>query len=67
MAPTTDHLVGLLLGWHTPSSGRVRVDGEPLEGAVLATVRRSTAWVDPETRLWNRALLDRKTPVLPIG
>jgi ABC-type bacteriocin/lantibiotic exporter with double-glycine peptidase domain len=49
-------LVGLLLGWHAPSAGRVRVDGAPLDGARLRALRRATAWVDPTVRLWNRTL-----------
>ncbi len=51
-------LVGLLLGWHQPASGRVLVDGRPLTGARLPGLRRSTAWVDPMVQLWNRSLLD---------
>jgi ATP-binding cassette subfamily B protein len=50
--------VGLLLGWHRPSSGRILVDGVPLRGERLQTLRRETAWVDPAVRLWNRSLLD---------
>src|SRR5262249_5309310 len=51
-------LVGLLLGWHRPASGRVLVEGRPLDGAHLAWVRQNTAWVDPAVQLWNRSLLD---------
>jgi ABC-type bacteriocin/lantibiotic exporter with double-glycine peptidase domain len=51
-------LVGVLLGWHTPASGRVLLDGEPLEGERLATLRKHTVWVDPAVHLWNRSLLD---------
>jgi ATP-binding cassette subfamily B protein len=51
-------LVGLLLGWHRPSRGRVLVDGHPLDDAHLAWVRQITAWVDPAIQLWNRPLLD---------
>jgi ATP-binding cassette subfamily B protein len=51
-------LVGLLLGWHRPASGRVLVDGRPLDDAHLARVRQITAWVDPAVQLWNRPLLD---------
>ncbi len=50
-------LVGLLLGWHRPASGRILVDGERLDGARLARLRRETAWVDPSVHLWNRTLL----------
>jgi ATP-binding cassette subfamily B protein len=51
-------LVGLLLGWHRAATGRVRVDGLPLDAQHLARVRQETAWVDPEVQLWNRSLLD---------
>jgi ABC-type bacteriocin/lantibiotic exporter with double-glycine peptidase domain len=51
-------LLGLLLGWRQPTSGAVLVDGAPLEGACLAELRHSTAWVDPAVHLWNRSLFD---------
>jgi len=51
-------LVGVLLGWHRPSEGRVTVDGRPLEGEEVAHLRRSAAWVDPAIQLWNRSLLE---------
>jgi ATP-binding cassette subfamily B protein len=51
-------LFGLLLGWHFPASGRVLVDGEPLTGERLASVRARTAWVDPAVQIWNRSLVD---------
>lgn len=51
-------LVGLFLGWHKPSDGRVRVDGEPLDADALDRLREQTAWVDPATMLWNEPLLD---------
>jgi ABC-type transport system involved in cytochrome bd biosynthesis fused ATPase/permease subunit len=51
-------LVGILLGWHRPASGRVLIDGCPLDSVGLERLRRDTAWVDPTVQLWNRALLD---------
>src|SRR5690606_28322794 len=51
-------LVGLLLGWHEPASGRVLVDGEPLRGERLARLRAETAWGDPGVQIWNQSLLD---------
>ena len=51
-------LVGLLLGWHRPASGRVLVDWVPLEGQRLEDLRRHTAWVDPSVQLWNRSLVE---------
>jgi ABC-type bacteriocin/lantibiotic exporter with double-glycine peptidase domain len=51
-------LAGLLLGWQTPSRGRVLADGEPLAGERLGHLRRHTAWVDPAVHLWNRSLFD---------
>jgi ATP-binding cassette subfamily B protein len=50
-------LVGLFLGWHRPASGRVLVDGKPLEGDRLHVLREQTAWVDPAVQLWNRSFL----------
>jgi ABC-type bacteriocin/lantibiotic exporter with double-glycine peptidase domain len=51
-------LVGLLLGWHRASAGTIRVDDVALDARALADLRRSTAWVDPAVRLWNRSLLE---------
>jgi ATP-binding cassette subfamily B protein len=51
-------LVGLLLGWHRPASGRMGVDGRPLTATRLQNLRQETAWVDPSIQLWNRSLLD---------
>lgn len=51
-------LVGLLLGWHWPSDGTVQIDGQPLTGERIPTLRQETAWVDPAIQLWNRPLLD---------
>lgn len=48
-------LVGLLMGWHRPALGEVRVDGAPLDGAALRRLRAHTAWVDPAVQLWNRS------------
>ncbi|MBU6348553.1 MAG: ATP-binding cassette domain-containing protein [Chloroflexi bacterium] len=50
-------LVGLLLGWQQPASGQLLVDGVPLIGPHLASLRRRTAWVDPAVQLWNRSLV----------
>jgi ATP-binding cassette subfamily B protein len=33
------------------------IDGEPLDDATLARLRRETAWVDPAVQLWNRSIL----------
>jgi ABC-type bacteriocin/lantibiotic exporter with double-glycine peptidase domain len=46
-------LVGLLMGWHRASEGRVLVDGKPLDEESL---RRSIAWLDPGVQIWNRTL-----------
>lgn len=51
-------LVGLMLGWHKPVSGQIRVDGIALDGKGLQTLRQETAWVDPAVRLWNRSMLE---------
>ncbi len=52
-------LIGLLLGWHRPATGALRVDGAPLmTRAALEALRRRTVWVDPAVYLWNRPLAD---------
>lgn len=51
-------LVGLLLGWHRPSSGRLLIDGAALDGPGLKRLRRATAWVDPAIQIWNVSLYD---------
>jgi ATP-binding cassette subfamily B protein len=51
-------LAGLFLGWHRPQAGTLTVDGAPLDGALLARLRRATAWIDPAVQLWNRPLID---------
>jgi ATP-binding cassette subfamily B protein len=50
-------LVGLLLGWYQPTSGRVLVDGEPLSARRLDALRQNIAWLDPSVQIWNRSLL----------
>ena len=32
------------------------IDGAPLTGNVLASLRQQTAWVDPAVQVWNRSL-----------
>jgi len=51
-------LVGILLGWYRPASGRVLVDGSPLDADRIERLRRETAWIDPAVQLWNRSLID---------
>lgn len=51
-------LVGLLLGWHRPATGRILIDGEPLDGRRLEGLCQETAWVDPTVQLWNRSLYE---------
>jgi len=51
-------LLGVLLGWHRPASGRIVVDGKALDAARIETLRGETAWVDPAVHLWNRSLLE---------
>jgi ABC-type multidrug transport system fused ATPase/permease subunit len=51
-------LVGLLLGWHRPSRGRILVDGQELDGSKIQALRREIAWVDPAVQIWNRSLYE---------
>ena len=66
-------LVGLLLGWHRPSTGEILVDGGKLTGERLTRLRAETAWVDPSVQLWNRSFLDNlrygapPDPRLPVA
>jgi len=66
-------LIGLLLGWHRPASGRVLVDDILLDGKRIQALRIETAWVDPAVQLWNRSLYDNLRygkefeEALPIG
>jgi ABC-type bacteriocin/lantibiotic exporter with double-glycine peptidase domain len=50
-------LMGLLLGWYAPTTGRVLVNGVDLTGAHKETVRRATVWVDPTVQVWNATML----------
>jgi ATP-binding cassette subfamily B protein len=50
-------LIGLLLGFHRSTSGRVSIDGDPLD-EVLPALRERTAWLDPAVHLWNRSLYE---------
>jgi ATP-binding cassette subfamily B protein len=54
-------LVGLLLGWHRASEGRLLVDGRPLSASRLEELRRRTAWVEPSVQLWNSSVIDNLT------
>jgi len=49
-------LLGLLLGWARPASGHLRIDGEELDAARIASLRGQTAWIDPAVTLWNESL-----------
>lgn len=51
-------LCELLLGWHSPSSGELLVDGKALNAQALHQLRAQTAWVDANVQLWDRSLLD---------
>ena len=51
-------LVGLLLGWHRAATGKILVDGEPMDSRRLDRLRNETAWVDPSIQIWNRSLVD---------
>lgn len=51
-------LCELLLGWKSPCSGQLLVDGQRLEGDALLALRRTTAWVDANVQIWDKSLLD---------
>ena len=58
-------LVGILLGWYRPSSGRVLVAGVELDEQAIERLRVHTAWVDPAVQLWNRPLQENLEYGLP--
>ncbi len=60
-------LVGTLLGWYRPSSGRVLVDNEELDEARIEALRPHIAWVDPAVQLWNRPLIENLQYGLPAS
>jgi ABC-type bacteriocin/lantibiotic exporter with double-glycine peptidase domain len=51
-------LVGCLMGWFQPSSGRICVDDAPLDGARLAQLRGEVAWIDPQVHLFRSTLYE---------
>jgi ABC-type bacteriocin/lantibiotic exporter with double-glycine peptidase domain len=51
-------LVGLLLGWHRPTTGEILIDDTLLTAECLDALRHQTAWVDPTVHIWNRSLLE---------
>jgi ABC-type bacteriocin/lantibiotic exporter with double-glycine peptidase domain len=65
-------LVGVLLGWYRPATGRVLVNGVELDDPLVELLRPNIAWVDPAVQLWNRPLLDNlkyglaSAPRMPI-
>ncbi|MGW8250432.1 MAG: ATP-binding cassette domain-containing protein, partial [Anaerolineales bacterium] len=66
-------LVGFLLGWHRPAKGEISVDGLPLDGSRLRSLRREIAWVDPAVQVWNWSLYENlrygneKEDATPMG
>jgi len=51
-------LVGLWLGWLRPAEGELRLEGRLATPEQLAALRQETAWIDSQTQLWNRSVLD---------
>lgn len=51
-------LLGLLLGWHRLTQGRLLVDGVPVAGDNIDALRQQIAWIDPAVQIWNRSLLE---------
>ncbi len=51
-------LVGCLMGWFQPASGRICVDDAPLDTSRLAQLRSEIAWIDPQVHLFRSTLYD---------
>ncbi len=60
-------LVGTLLGWYRPSTGRILVDGEELDESRVEALRPHIAWVDPAVQLWNRTVIENLQYGLPAA
>ncbi len=54
-------LVRLLLGCEASIEGCFRIDGAPATPDRVEKLRSETAWVDPETHLWDRSLFENLT------
>jgi len=54
-------LIGLLLGWHRATSGRIDIDGRDLDQVDRDELFAQIAWVDPQVQIWNRSLYDNLT------
>jgi ABC-type bacteriocin/lantibiotic exporter with double-glycine peptidase domain len=51
-------LVGCLLGWFQPSSGRICLDDALLDASRLAQLRSEIAWIDPQVHLFRSTLYE---------
>jgi ATP-binding cassette subfamily B protein len=51
-------LVGLLLGFHEPTAGRLTFDGRAYGAHERRRLLSQTVWVDPSVQLWNRSVRD---------
>ena len=49
---------GALLGWHSPGSHNLLIDGESADPASIAALREASVVIDPDLYLWNRSLFD---------
>ena len=54
-------LMGLLIGFHRPTSGRILLDGQPMEDLDLRTYRRFLAVVPQQTVLFSGSIRDNIT------
>ncbi|TDF36367.1 ATP-binding cassette domain-containing protein [Alteromonadaceae bacterium M269] len=50
-------LVGLLLGWHIPERGQVKLNHQALDEKQLMQFRQHCAWIDPSIQLWSDSFL----------
>lgn len=51
-------LIDLLMGFHTPSGGRITIDGVPLNAFDIQSYRRRIGYVPQESSLFNRTIRD---------
>ncbi len=59
-------LAGLLLGWHRPAEGEMRIDGRAIS-EMPEDLRSQMAWLNPEVHLWNKTVLENLAYGAPPG
>ncbi len=54
-------IASMLLGWHNPSQGEIKINDITFGGKHMPELREKTAWIDPAIQVWNRSLFENLT------